>query len=146
MTNLQNVQTGENKFCGPAVLSAIAGITTDEAEKLIQSVRKNNGIPRSDDKVTGVWAAELNDAFRKLGWKVNNLPNMYGKSVYFIMTVITKPAFYLFYVHRHVVAIEISTDGKRYLIDNHTKQPISVGNSARISQKVLGVTMLVKGE
>ena len=137
---IKPINEGNNKFCGPAVLSAIAGITTDEAEKLINSVRN----VKEDRKVTGVYNHELNASFEKLGYKVYHLPSTHGRSIYFLMMNISSPGIYLFYVHGHVVAIEIETSGKRYLIDNNTKSPLNLSSSARLGQKVIGVVKLEK--
>jgi len=53
---------------------------------------------------------------------------------------------YLFYVINHVVAIEIGEDGKRYIIDNHTKSPLTLGSSSRLTQKVLAVVKVEVGK
>lgn len=131
------INQGKNQFCGPAVLSSIAGISTDEAEGIINSLR-NHSIDRH---VTGVYSHELNKAFEKLGWKVYQIPRTAGRSIYLLMLTMTEPGIYLFYLHTHVVAIEIDGN-KRYLIDNHTKSPLNLSSSARLGQKVIGVVKL----
>ena len=140
MTNLNTINTGENKFCGPSVISAIAGISTDEAEKVINSARNYN----LDRRVTGVTNHELNAAFEKLGYKIYHIPGVGRKSIFSLMYSMSAVGIYLFYVSYHVVAIEISSDGKRYLIDNHSKKPLNLSNSARLGQKVLAVVKLEK--
>lgn len=135
---LNNINTGENKFCGPAVISAIAGISTDEAEKVINKVRNYN----LDRRVTGVWANELRKALEILGWKAYDIWGVNGKSIYSLMFTITKPGIYLFYIHSHVVGIEICEDGKRYIIDNQTKKPLNLSSSARLGQRVIAVTRI----
>jgi len=138
MTNLNTINTGENKYCGPAVLSAICGISTDEAEKVINSVTNHN----LDRRVTGVWNHELNAAFESLGWKAYQIPGVGRKSIFSLMYTMSAVGIYLFYLSSHVVAIEISSDGKRYLIDNQSKKPLNLSNSARLGQKVVGVVKL----
>lgn len=134
------IKQGNNTFCGPAVISAITGISTDEAEAVINSVRGKD----SDRKVTGVYNNELSKAFESLGWKAYNIPGVYGRTIYSLMFTMSIPGVYLFFVSHHVIAIEITISGRRYIIDNHTKNPLNLSNSARIGQKVIGVTRLEK--
>ena len=133
-----------NKFCGPAVISAIAGITTDEAEKMIQDIRVKNHTRNALGRVTGVYAAEIRDVFQKLGWKVYDIHGVSGRSIYFLMTTMSTPGVYVFMVPGHFVAIEIADDGKRYIVDTYTKSPIKLTVSARLMQKVQAVIKLEK--
>ena len=139
MTSLKQINQGVNTFCGPSVLSAIAGITTDEAAVLINEIRKT---PHAS--VRGVYSHELDAAFRSLGYKVYEQDFPRKTSIYSCMFFITKPGVYLFYIPHHVIAIEIAEDGKRYIIDNHTKKPLNLSVSARLSQPVLTATRIVK--
>lgn len=138
---LQEINKGKNDFCGPAVLSSITGISTDEAEKVINTVRGSKSLDR---RVTGVWQHELNSAFEYLGWNVYHIPNVANKSIYFLMMTMSEVGVYLFYLPSHVIAIEIAADGKRYIVDNHTKRPLGLSNSARLGQKVLAVVKVEK--
>lgn len=137
---LNPVNQGENKYCGPAVLSSITGISTDEAERIINSVR-NVDVSR---KVTGVWANELRKALEILGWKSYDIPKVGRRSIFSCMMTMNSPGVYLFYIPHHVLAIEIGNDGKRYILDNHTKKALSLSNSARLGQRVLAVVKVEK--
>ena len=135
--NIKPISQGNNKYCGPAVISAVTGISTDEAEQTINAVR-NRDLSRS---VTGVYQHELNLAFESLGWKVYHIPRTAGRSIYLLMMTMNVDGVYVFYLHTHVVVIEIKGN-KRYIIDNHTKSPLNLSSSARLGQKVLGVVKL----
>lgn len=140
MTNLKIVNTVENTFCGPAVISSIAGISTDEAAKLINQVRH----VAPDTKVIGVFNHELREVFRGLGYKTEDMRDFYGQSIYSSMFSLNNAGIYLFYVPGHVIVIEIADDGKRYLVDNHTKKPLNLGVSSRLGQRVKWVTRISK--
>lgn len=140
MTRLNVINQGTNTYCGPAVLSSITGISTDEAARLVNEVRK---LP-PNTSVRGVYSHELDSAFRKLGYKVNEQDFPRKTSIYSCMFYITKPGIYLFYIPHHVIAIEITDDKKRYIIDNHTKKPLNLSVSSRLGQKVLTATRISK--
>lgn len=137
---LQPVNQASNTYCGPAVLSSITGISTDEAANLINQIRKVS----PSTSVRGVWPLELDEAFRRLGYKVQEMDFPRKTSIYSTMFYITKPGIYLFYIPHHVISIEITEDNKRYIIDNHTKKPLNLSVSARLGQKVLTATRISK--
>lgn len=140
MTDM-NAISGTNPFCGPAVIATIAGITTDEAEKLILDIRNS----KYSKKVTGTSGAELQEAFNRLGYKTSFMPSVRGYSLYMLLlSKIVFPGYYLCFVSGHVVAIEVAPDGMRNICDNHTKKPLTVSSSARLSQKVLAVLKVNK--
>src|SRR5690348_16726944 len=129
---------GKNQYCGPSVLAAIAGITTDEAEAFLQQSR--------DDyrPVKGVWPSEIRTAFSKLGYQTLtvNLPR--GTKIFRVTFMLGENSgIYVFEVPIHVDAIEIN-GMNRYLCDNHTKEPISISNSARLNQKIQSVVKVIK--
>lgn len=136
---IEEIKQGQNKFCGPAVISAITGITTDEAERVINKVRGY----KLDSPVTSIYPSELRAAFEMLGYKTYGIPKSKGRSIYFLMLNFSSNGVYLFYVPNHVIAIEIDGN-KRWLIDNHTKKPLTLGSSARLGQRVDAVVKVEK--
>lgn len=61
-----NRTKGGNRWCGPAVISFISGISTDEASLLVRSQTGRR-------KVTGIYTAEVDRALRALGYKLSTL-------------------------------------------------------------------------
>lgn len=129
--------SGDNKWCGPGVISAIAGITTDEAEKLLQN---EAGINRAITLVQMDWVKEV---FTKLGYQM--VPVRAQGSLYFTLTMLSmKPnAVYILVVPHHVVAIEV-IDKRIYFVDNHTKSPMNAASSARMMQRVTHIWRVSK--
>jgi hypothetical protein len=126
-----NEINGNNKFCGPSVLSAIAGITTDEAEAIIQS------IVGSTKAVRGVYYSDLKKAFHSLKFKTVDVPNISNHTVFSALYRLHRQdGTYVFMVPGHFIAIEANGNHK-YICDNHTKEPINVSSSARLGMKVL---------
>lgn len=123
---------GINKFCGPSVLSAIAGITTDEAESLIQR------ITGSSRAVRGVYMSDLKKAFQSIGYNTADV-QWIGHSVFSaVVGLHGRDGTYVFMVPGHFIAIE-SNGNKKYICDNHTKEPINVSSSARLGMKVVSL-------
>lgn len=128
---INTITFGNNKFCGPAVISSIAGITTDEAEKLIQDLRKNTR------NVTVVEFSEISRVLQSLGFKTMGMQYPRNSSLYYLMiSGLLKNGIYLIMVKGHAIAIEIE-DKNVFIIDNHTKKPINLAASARLNQPVL---------
>lgn len=134
---MNKVNFGKNTFCGPSVISAIAGCTTDEAEALIQSVRGNR------KKVVGAYLSELTEVFRELNYSVSSLRGLENQSIFSSMFRIRDDGYYVFLIPGHFIAIEVNGNN-RFICDNHTKSPINLSNSARLNQKVLGVIRVIK--
>ena len=119
---MNKINFGTNQFCGPSVMSAICGITTDEAEAVIQSITK------SSKKVTGVWDSDLKKAFESLKYEITNQSHLHGLSIFkAIFSLQGKDGYYIFVVGNHFIAIEVN--------GNHTKSPINI--SSRLGQKVI---------
>lgn len=133
---LQSI-SGENRWCGPGVISAIAGITTDEAEKLLQ---REAGTNRPISLVQMNW---VTNSLTKLGYKLEAIRPQ--GSLYYTLTMLSmKPnAIYILVVPRHVVAIEV-IDKRIYFIDNHTKSPMNAASSARMMQRVTHIWRVSK--
>lgn len=135
MTNLNAVNVGMNKYCGPAVLSILTGKSTDECARVISGI---NG----DYQVAGVQLQHLLSAASKLGFdtiQCDTSGSLYGTLVYHShndgMYIITLP--------RHFVCIEIR-EKQIYFCDNHTKEPMPAASSARLLQKVMAMHKVVK--
>lgn len=130
MTNLNEI-FGLNKYCGPAVLSALTGKSTDECARVITEIT-------GKQVITGVQIPDLLDAVKRLGFVSEEIQvRLY--SVYGLLKQIhTDEGFYIIHVPKHVIAVEVTNGNGIYLIDNHTKRALNAAASARLSQKVEG--------
>jgi len=129
-----------NQFCGPAVLSALTGESTDRCAAVISSINGKR-------EIKAVNTQDLMKAFKKLRFDVTEVPKT-GYTLYGTLTGLSLSgnAFYVIMVPNHVVAVEV-LDKNIYLIDNHSKTPLPAESSARLSQRVLQVWKVVrKGE
>lgn len=133
-TNLNAVDFGNNKYCGPSVMSILTGIDTDEAERLLR-------LATGRYNITGVQPQEMKMALLLMEppWDMVSVAMPLNSSLYFTLTQLYKvDGLYIIGVPGHVITIEVK-ERKIYLCDNHTKTPIPAGNSARLSQHVTGV-------
>lgn len=126
---LNEVNIGFNKYCGPAALSVITGLSTDETAAAVSYVSGNY-------KVTGVQVPHLITAGKRLGCDFKRVEAAEGRSIFFAASAILsrKSGMYLVVIPGHYVVLE-SRDGKMFICDNHTKSPIQLSSSARLSQK-----------
>lgn len=137
MTNLKTANIGYNKYCGPAVLSILTGKSTDECARVISRFN------RAYD-VKGVLLNDLLKAADVLGFDSKDYPYK-DYSLYRTLTFIAKDAgIYIITLEQHFVVVEISSDGKLYFCDNHTKEPIPAASSARMMQKVVAVNKVTE--
>lgn len=140
MPTINNVFEGNNKFCGPAVLSILSGKSTDECASAVSSITGNY-------RVKGVFIQDLIRAGNKLGLAFvmfEPAGSLYGTIVKFI----NQDGVYLISTETHYVVIEIK-DKKVYFCDNHTKEPIPASASARLGAKVITIhktTVIIKSE
>lgn len=126
---MKDITFGKNNFCGPAVISAITGISTDAAEKRIQLLRRNT------KKVTGAFTTELCEVLTRFGYRTSYLTHLsHCGSIFYLLSVL-EDGQYIVCVPGHFICIEI-TDTAKYICDNHTKKPININASARLSQQV----------
>ena len=136
---LNNVSFGRNIFCGPSSISAITGVNTDIAEQVIQDI---TGQRRN---VKGVYLTDLCEAFRRLKYKTTYLTHLNNSGTLFYILTVLDDGKYIICVPNHFITIEV--EGKnRYICDNHTKRPINVCGSARLSQRVINVVRVDKME
>ena len=136
MTNLNAVNIGQNKYCGPAVLSILTGKGTDECARVISRI---NG----QYNVVGVLLNDLLRAADQLGFdqkRIEPAGSLYGT---LIRLAASGDGMYIVTVPNHFVAIEVNNK-KVYFCDNHTKEPMPASASARLLQKVLGVNQVIK--
>lgn len=132
---MHNVSFGKNLFCGPSAVSAIAGITTDEAASILSRITGKR-------KITGVYLDELKKAFEFLGYKVQD-QNLSARTVYGCLFGLRTDGYYVFMVPRHFIAIEVNGSHK-YICDNHSKNPINASSSARLGDKAIACFRIVK--
>ena len=134
MTNLKDVNFGINQFCGPAVLSAFTGKTTDECAAVISIITGKM-------EIRGVNTHHLIKALEKLRFKVEK-QRVYGYTLYAVLNyLINKDGLYLITVPRHFIAIEVK-DKQVYIVDNHTKEPINAAGSSRLTQNVVEIMLV----
>jgi hypothetical protein len=131
---MNSIQFGANKFCGPSVLSAVLGITTDEASAVLSKVTGRKII-------TSVWPLEVVKALQVYGYKSIKI-NPPASTLFGCLRSLTDGV-YLFYVPGHVVAIEVNGI-HRYICDNHTKSTLNAASSSRLMQRVDSIYMVEK--
>jgi hypothetical protein len=135
MTNLNEIQ-GFNVYCGPGVLAALTGKSTDQCAAVISAIT-------GQKVIKAVHLVNIIEAVRRLGFTAETIRAQTGSLFGLFRQLYDKPGFYIIEVPGHVVAIEVTDvdEGGRaiYLIDNHTKHAISAASSARLTQKVVSV-------
>lgn len=128
MTNLKDINFGINQYCGPSVMSAMTGKTTDECTAVIMSITGQH-------QIKGVNTTHLVKAFEKLRFDVKK-QKVYGYTLYAVLNSISKEnGMYIVTVPKHVVAVEVQ-DNRIWLIDNHSKTALPAEGSARLTQRV----------
>lgn len=132
---MNEVSFGNNKFCGPSVMSAILGITTDEAAAVISSITGRK-------KVAGVYLSDLKKAFESCGCMTADI-EVRATTVFGNLFNIKTEGYYVFMVPGHFIAIEIN-GSHRYICDNHSRSPINAGSSARLGQKTTHIIRVLK--
>lgn len=132
---LRAVTFGMNQYCGPAVLSAFTGKTTDECAAVIAGI--TGGV-----EIKAVNTIDLIIALNKLRFDVEAQKvqsyTLYGT----LSKIASSDGLYVVVVPRHVVAIEVR-NSKIFFVDNHTKEPIDAASSARLSQAVSQVYKVI---
>jgi hypothetical protein len=134
MTNLKEVH-GLNIYCGPAVLSALTGKSTDECAAVISAIT-------GQTVIKAVAMHDITRALNRLRFdtiKVETIARtLYGT----LLRLSSMDGFYIVAVPKHVVAIEVKA-GRIYLIDNHTKEPLLASSSSRLMQSVDGAWKVI---
>lgn len=130
-TSLHTIQ-GMNQFCGPGVLSALTGKSTDECAAVISAVSGRQ-------EIRSVSVGHLIEAFKRLKFDMIQQDRK-GYTLFANLNAISsQKGMYIIIVPKHVVAVEVIDNNHLYLIDNHSKSPVPAEGSARLSQKCEGV-------
>jgi ABC-type bacteriocin/lantibiotic exporter with double-glycine peptidase domain len=135
MTNLKDVSFGQNKFCGPAVLSILTGKSTDECAYTITRINGNYN-------VSGVTLGDLLKAADRLGF-ISEAVTPQGSLFRTLSSLVSNDGMYIVTIPKHFICIEIK-DKKIYFCDNHTKEPIPAASSARLGMPVTAVNKVFK--
>jgi hypothetical protein len=127
MTNLKEINFGFNTYCGPSVMSALTGKSTDECAAVISAVSGRQ-------EIRAVSTAHLIEAFRRLRFDMKEIDKS-GYSLFSNLSYLSRSdGMYIVMVPKHVVAIEVK-ENQIWLVDNHSKQPVDASASARLTQK-----------
>ena len=128
MTNLKDINFGLNAYCGPSVLSALTGESTDRCAAAISAVSGKK-------EIRAVERTHLIEALKRLRFDVSETP-FSGSTLYGTLhRMHTHDGLYIVFVKEHVVAVEV-IGTEIFICDNHTKKPLDIRNSARLSQRV----------
>jgi hypothetical protein len=135
-TNLKDINFGFNTFCGPSVMSALTGKSTDECAAVISAVSGRQ-------EIRAVSTAHLIEAFRRLRFDMKQIDKM-GYSLFSNLSYLSRSdGMYIVMVPKHVVAIEVR-ENQIWLVDNHSKQPVDASASARLTQKCEAVYKIIE--
>ena len=119
---------GINEYCGPAVLSALTGKSTDLCAAVISAVSGKNVIK-------AVEYNHLLEAIKRLNFEAQ-IVSIPARSLFGVISaLINIDSKYIIAVPNHYVAVEIISK-TAFFIDNHTKQPMNAIASARLTQEV----------
>lgn len=139
MTNLHDINFGINEYCGPVVLSALTGLSTDRCAAAISAVTGQKSAVKGTDRRV------LVEVLKRLRFDVVET-NIIGMTLYGVLFKLPKEdGFYIIHLPKHVVAVEVQKDNI-YLCDNHSKHPIDIRHSARLLQKVEKVLKVIPKE
>lgn len=135
---MNDVQFGMNQYCGPAVLSIFTGLDTDF---IAQQVTEITGRP----KVTGVMPSDLIRVGEKLGLEFKENQAFQDRSLFWTASALVNfPGNYLITIPNHYITLEVTIAKQIFICDNHTKIPMDLQNSSRLSQKVERVWKVTK--
>lgn len=136
--SLKEAQIGQNKYCGPAVLSIITGKSSDYCANVISGI---NG----SYTVQGVTLQDLMSAANKMGFDCTPMPAYTGSMYRTIVNIVSmnEDGIYILMPPHHYVVVEVR-DKKAYFCDNHTKQVIPAASSARLLQNIERVIKVIK--
>lgn len=134
MTNLKEINFGLNQYCGPAVLSALTGESTDRCAAVISAVSGRK-------EIKAVSKEHIKEALKRLRFNVEEQSG--GSTLWGVLYRLhEQDGMYVVFVPNHVVAVEVK-DNQIYICDNHTKTPLDIKQSARLTQKVHSVFKVV---
>ena len=133
--NMNAVNVGMNKYCGPAVLSILTGKSTDECARIIGSINGKYNI-------TGVTTRDLLSAGNRLGFdfeQVEVANTLFGT----LNRLAHRDGVYIVVVTGHFVTVQVN-NSNIMLCDNHTKQPMPAAASARMMMKCESAYLVTK--
>lgn len=127
-TNLKDINFGINQFCGPAVLSALTGENTDRCAAVISAVSGRK-------EIKAVSKEHLKQALSRLKFDVRSTTFSGGTLFGCLFRMKDHNGLYVLFVPHHVVAVEVR-DSQIFICDNHSKSPLDIKQSARLTQRV----------
>lgn len=128
MTKLHSITPGINQFCGPAVISALTGMSVDDCANAISRVNGKTIIKAVD-------IADIIKTLKNLRFEVTE-QRVQATTLFGIINILSAvDGIYIIGVPKHVIAIRVENN-QVLICDNHTKTPIDARGSARLSQKV----------
>jgi len=128
VTSLKEINFGINSYCGPAVLSALTGESTDRCAAVISAVSGKK-------EIKAVNRVHLAEALRRLRFDVKET-DFKGSTLFGVLFRMKQSeGLYVVHVPHHVVAVEIKGT-EIYICDNYCKTPLDIKQSARLMQKV----------
>lgn len=135
MTILKDINFGINQYCGPAVLSALTGESTDRCAAVISSVSGKK-------EIKAVEQAHLIEALKRLRFSVEET-NFSGSTLFGTLSRMhNNSGIYIVFIPHHVVAVEV-IGTEIFICDNHSKTPLDIRSSARLTQRVEKVLKVV---
>lgn len=135
MSQLNTVNMGQNRYCGPAVLSILTGKSTDECARVISSI---NG----KYVIEGIELKHLLEAADRLGFDCESISpssTLFGS----LVKLCHNDGIYIVTVTKHFIVIEVE-NGKIYFNDNHVKEPMPAASSARLQQSCKAIHKITK--
>lgn len=128
MTTLKEINFGLNQYCGPAVLSALTGKSTDECAAIISSVSGRA-------EIKAVAKEHLKEALKRLKFDVEETSFASSTLYMTLFRIHDYDGLYVVFVPRHVIAIEV-LGNQIFICDNHCKTPLDTRQSSRLTQHV----------
>ena len=106
---MEPVITGNNVYCGPAVVAALLGVTTDEASKLL----------KGHEGVKGTWYREVVPCLERHGKRLVPVHLEAKKTVLRFAQSADPNAVYLIGTRNHWLVVHCGT-----VWDNHAPRPV----------------------
>lgn len=129
-----SVVKGNNRFCGPAAVASLTGLTTDEASRLI---RRFSGKSRT----MGVRSLHMIQALRSTGIKVGARRTVFGAPTLKQWTSTIEPGCYLVTVTNHYMVVRV-TKTTIQVVDSFNKEPTRIQDVKGIRRRVRAYRMI----
>jgi len=98
----KGVNVLRQRWCGPAAISALCGVTAERAAKEINRHRGR----RPGQIVKGSWPNDLRYAAKQFGFDLVRVPDMVGKSVTQMLKEVDRSKRYLVFTSTHFFALK----------------------------------------